>query len=354
MNKSNVFWQAYLNLENELIEVSKYIFFTEKQLDTFSPYIAELLVQCCVQIESIAKELYFGIEGDQRRGDTSLLFDTDCLKSIDIKWKTHDKIVMVVAPFFNFTKQENKELTPLKKAHNRGGTYWERHYQAVKHDRYNSLHLGNVKAVIHALAALYLLNLYLRNDSWKVTYNDISKIDYSVGSKIFAVKPPVAGELWYGNMPIQKSSPYIVQYQEVDYQNLEKLQYMEKKRISEYIRNQKEWNENEFLENLDLQDRNYITIFTKLAKYRLGKKIPDALPFSEKKDRLINSTEWNSEVWQRNKRTQENEITEENIYEVMDNLARDIGADTLSKVQGVDFINFATQRALCNIEIPKN
>ena len=75
MKKSDIFWQTYLNIENEVIGVSKYIFFTDEklvygkngmvsefcntQLETFSPYIADLLVRCCVQIEAISKELYF-------------------------------------------------------------------------------------------------------------------------------------------------------------------------------------------------------------------------------------------------------------------------------------------------------
>ena len=56
MEKSDIFWQTYLNLEKETIELSKYIFFTDvklisgssgivtqpcnSQLETFSPHIA--------------------------------------------------------------------------------------------------------------------------------------------------------------------------------------------------------------------------------------------------------------------------------------------------------------------------
>lgn len=208
MKKSDIFWQTYLNLEKEAIELSKYIFFTDEvkinyngsivvqssnsQLETFSPYIADLLVRCCVQIEAISKELYFDNGGTKLRGDKNLYFDEDCLKLIDMKWQTNNKIVMIVAPFFNLTKDENRILKPLKNAHKRQGTYWEKAYQAVKHDRYLSLQKGNVKAFLHALAALYLLNLYYRNDSWVTKYQDISKLDYSLGSSIFTVKPPIA------------------------------------------------------------------------------------------------------------------------------------------------------------------
>ena len=99
MNKSDIFWQTYLNLEKEMIEVSRYIFITDEitvrhngteatqsydaQLNTFSPHLADLLVRCCVQIEAISKELYHAIGGTKARGDKKLLFDEDCLKLID-------------------------------------------------------------------------------------------------------------------------------------------------------------------------------------------------------------------------------------------------------------------------------
>ena len=91
-----MFWQTYLNLEKELIEVSKYIFITDElimnnkgveetkpydsQLGTFSPHIADLLVQCCVQIEAISKELYFDNGGSKQRGDKTISYEEDCLK----------------------------------------------------------------------------------------------------------------------------------------------------------------------------------------------------------------------------------------------------------------------------------
>lgn len=151
MKKSDIFWQSYLSLEKELIEVSKFIYIADEvntheggkevarscdsQLMTFSPHIADLLIRCCVQVEAISKELYYDNGGAKLRGDSSIYFDEDCLKLVDIKWATHNKRVMVVAPFFNLTKDENRILRPLKEAHKRAGTYWEKAYQAVKHDR---------------------------------------------------------------------------------------------------------------------------------------------------------------------------------------------------------------------------
>ncbi len=375
MKKSDIFWQTYLNLEKEAIELSKYIFFTDvvninsngrvdtqaynSQLETFSPYIADLLVRCCVQIEAISKELYFDNGGTKLRGDKNLYFDEDCLKLIDMKWQTHNKIVMIVAPFFNLTKDENYILKPLKNAHKRQGNYWEKAYQAVKHDRYLSLQKGNVKAFLHALAALYLLNLYYRNDTWVTKYQDISKIDYSLGSSIFMVKPPVAEQLWYGNNPTISESPYIVRYQDSEYQRIKEIQNNEKMELNEYWNNQPELHEIEFQsqlkEAIEKEKNNpneKVMHIWELAKYRLNKKIPNNLTFEERKKLLIDSAEWNGWIHKNNKYITEEELTEENIQQEIDNVGTCWGIEIMKKYQKLEWLPLALNGEICRIYIP--
>lgn len=371
MKKSDIFWQTYLNLEKEAIEVSKYIFFTDEvlvngksgvitqscntQLETFSPHIADLLVRCCVQIEAISKELYFDNGGTKVRGDSSILFDEDCLKLIDIKWQTHNKSVMIAAPFFNFTKDENRILKPLKEAHKRQGTYWEKAYQAVKHDRYSSLHKGNVKAFIHALAALYLLNIYYRNDSWITKHQDITKIDYSMGSSIFTVKAPVADQLWYGNSPTISESPYVATYRDADYQRIEEIQHKEEQALNDYLKQQPELNEpafqNQLLEVAQKKGEK-IMIFWELAKYRLHKEIPDTLAFEKKKNLLINSQAWNCWIHQHNKHLSEDELTEDNIQKEIDYVGTHWGMEIMKSIQKLEWLPIALNSEICRIYIP--
>ena len=375
MKKSDIFWQTYLNLEKEAIEVSKYIFFTDEvlvngkggivaqscntQLETFLPHIADLLVRCCVQIEAISKELYFDNGGTKARGDSSILFDEDCLKLIDIKWQTHNKTVMVVAPFFNFVKDENRILKPLKEAHKRQGTYWEKAYQAVKHDRYSSLHKGNVKAFIHALAALYLLNLYYRNDSWVTKYQDISKLDYSMGSAIFTVKPPVANQLWHGNSPTITESPYVASYQDADYQHIEEMQRKEEQALNDYWINQPELREPAFqaqlqeaVEREKKDPHQRVMHIWELAKYRLNKKIPNTLTFEERKVCLINSKEWNGWINQHNKHLSADELTEDNIQKEIDSVGIRWGMEIMKSFQKLEWLPIALNSEICNIYIP--
>lgn len=370
MKKSDIFWQTYLNLEKEVIEVSKYIFFTDEvlvnskggvvtqscntQLETFSPHIADLLVRCCVQIEAISKELYFDNGGIKARGENSIFFDDDCLKLIDTKWKTHNKVVMVVAPFFNLTKKENCILRPLREAHKRQGTYWERAYQAVKHDRYSSLQKGNVKALIQALAALFLLNVYYRNDSWVIKINEVSKLDYSIGSKIFTVKSPEVNQLWYGNIPTISDSPYVARYKNADYQRIEEMQRRDQQALDDYWSKQPELNEPEFIAQLKKASKGgqgMIHIW-ELAKYRLNKKIPNTLSFEDRKSRLITSEEWNGWVYQHNKHLSVDELTEDNIQKEIDSVATCWGIDIMKKYQKMEWIQIAMNSEICDIYIP--
>lgn len=376
MNKSDIFWQTYLNLEKEVIEVSRYIFITDEitvrkdgaettqaydaQLNTFSPHLADLLVRCCVQIEAISKELYHANGGTKPRGDKTLFFDEDCLKLIDIKWATHNKRVLVVVPFFNLTKDENRVLRPLKEAHKRSGAYWEKAYQAVKHDRFASLKYGNVKAVLHALAALYLLNVYYRNESWVVPYKDLRKTDYSLNSSIFAVNPPTVEQLWYGNEPKQSDSPYVVRYKAEDYKRIEEMQKSDTEALNAYWRQQPELSDTEFISILSEEQKKQrqnptyrIMYIWELAKFRLKKMLPSTMSFEERKRQLINSEAWNCWINQNNKHLSIDEITEDNIEKEIEHVGTLWGMDIEKRYNTFKWIFLATNEAMCEVFIPQ-
>lgn len=376
MNKSDIFWQTYLSLEKELVEVSRYIFITDvitvrsegvetqqtcdTQLNTFSPHIADLLIRICVQIEAISKELYYDNGGTKPRGDKTIYFDEDCLKLIDTKWSTHNKRVLVVAPFFNLSKDENKVLRPLKEAHKRSGTYWEKAYQAVKHDRFASLSYGNVKAVLHALAALYLLNLYYRNDSWVVPYKELSGADYSMKSSLFAVNPPVVDRLWYGNNPLESESPYVVRYKADVYKRIESMQKSDSEALDNYWKSQPELQDPNFLSILSAElekqkkEPSYrIMYIWELAKYRLKKLLPPSMPFEERKNKFINSEAWNCWVNQNNKHLAPEEITIDNIDKEIESVGLRWGIDIQKKYDTARWSIFAITDAICEVYIPR-
>ena len=187
---SNIYWTVYKIIEKELIDLSNLIHIDDKQIEIYSVKIAELLLRTVVEVESISKALYFQ-NGGAKPDDIDLFFDTDCLDLLEDKWLLSKKQVYVSAPNFYFALPDNRVLTPLKKANKRGtsSSDWQRAYQAVKHNRVTSLPKANLKHLIRALAALYILNLYYKNNSYVLDKDSTgTNFDSTLGSSIFSVK----------------------------------------------------------------------------------------------------------------------------------------------------------------------
>lgn len=210
----NIFWNIYKNIERELIEISNIIHIDDNQLSVYSPKITELLIRTVVEVEAISKELYLK-NGGNKENDNQLFFDTDCIKFLEEKWLLSKKKVIVSAPNFYFNNEDNRVLTPLRKANKRGSSSskWLIAYQAVKHNRNNSLSEGNLKNLIGALAGLYVLNIYYKDLVYSL-YRDSNgtNFDNSLGSSIFSVDIHKYTDITYdnekGDMPYKKSINY--------------------------------------------------------------------------------------------------------------------------------------------------
>lgn len=192
---NNLYWSIYKNLEREVLDLADMIHFDDNQLSVYSVRIADLLIRCAVEIEAISKELYEQSGGNTAPldgyGNTrSIFFDTDCLDLLEGKWMLSKKQVNISNINSYFTNDENRILTPLKNANKRGKCDWKQAYQAVKHNRSKNLGKGNIKSLLRALAALYILNIYYRDESFLL--NRHQKLpDESLDSSIFSVKTAV-------------------------------------------------------------------------------------------------------------------------------------------------------------------
>ena len=193
MSKMNLYWPVYMNLEKEVLELTYSIHFCDDLYEkVYSVKIAELLLRCAVEIESLSKTLYMVEGGDMKPLDDKgkeryLYYDLDCLKTLDKKWVLSKKEIIIAAPSIFFKKKENLIMTPFKKAH-RGKETWQQSYQAVKHNRVGDLHKANIRSLMRAMAALYLLNVYYRNEVFEIGTVTKSSFDPSLGSNIFTVK----------------------------------------------------------------------------------------------------------------------------------------------------------------------
>ena len=194
MNPSDLFWSVYANLEQEVLTIARYIHCDSHQLTVYSMAIADLIVRCAMEIEAISKKLYQQLGGNMNPLDDDgnpryLFFDSDCLALIDKTYRLAKKKVIVSSPAF-FLDDADRQIMPLREAHKMGkgnGCKWKDAYQALKHDRYASLQqYGNIKNLLHAMGALYILNLYLRDKTYTLS-EGLSSFDARVDSVLFSV-----------------------------------------------------------------------------------------------------------------------------------------------------------------------
>ena len=192
----NLYWHVYQNLEKELLEIGETIFVVDNQLDVYSMRIADLLVRTCVEIEAVSKELYFANNGPIPR-DKHPYFDQDCLGYLKKKWLLSKKKVYLSCASFFIKDSEMLEMIPLEKGHHfkKDLAKWMEAYHAVKHDRMENLGKGCLRNLIPAMAALYLLNIYLK-DQVVSLHKDKNgdSYDWSFGSRVFSIKCHKADE----------------------------------------------------------------------------------------------------------------------------------------------------------------
>lgn len=186
---NNLYWNVYRSLERELLDIADTIHIDDKQLSTYSTRIANLLVRTVIEIESISKKLYDREGGAKPAQGNYLYFDTDCLALLEEKWNLSKKVVIISSPRLYVTNETHVCFMPLNRASKIGKPSWKKAYQAVKHNRAESLSGGNIKHFIQALGALFLLNLYYKDQRFDL-YKDEEPRDFDeqLGSSIFSIK----------------------------------------------------------------------------------------------------------------------------------------------------------------------
>jgi len=185
----NIYWPVYKNLESEFLRIMYYVHIDDNQLSVHSSKIADLILRAAVEIESISKELYI-INGGKKRKIRR--FDDEILDDVLIPDWTLDKKVVFISShncfqtqreMFPFQKTENKTLRPAELTFS-----WNNAYQNLKHDRGKSLPFGSIKYLFDIMAALYILNIYYKNDEFpEGKFHNEVPIHKSLDSDIFSI-----------------------------------------------------------------------------------------------------------------------------------------------------------------------
>ena len=200
--KYNNYWPIYKNLEGEVLRLSDTICFSDDQKNVYSSHIADLIVRCAIEIESISKELFLQVASKEEKKlkKEEMYFDTVCLNKLEQKWGIGKKTIVLSAANMFFCDEDIKRMVPLDKAYKRGssGSKWNKAYQALKHDRANSIKKGNIENLLYALGALFVLNIYYKDEVFELRTNK-GAFDSRCGSEVFSVVYADASRIAIGN-----------------------------------------------------------------------------------------------------------------------------------------------------------
>jgi len=179
-NNSSIYFPVYKRIEKEVQELASAIYFCDEQKSVYSLDIADLIVRCVVEIESIAKDIYRlenGIEPDNPGA---------CFKWMEQNWNISKKKVIVISPYFHFDVMRN--FFPFDYKNKSEEDYYST-YNAIKHDRVKNISKATVYALVRALGALYILNIYFKNDRIQLKDDHYGAyIDRAFGSAVFSVE----------------------------------------------------------------------------------------------------------------------------------------------------------------------
>jgi hypothetical protein len=197
-----------MEIEREVITLSYDVMFDDANFDNdvHSIKIAELILRCASQIESISKDLFFenGGTGDRNK----VRFDHDCLYKIMNDWHLENRTVYLNLVASKLTKPKYIEYKPFKhvlknvtigfdrttktKIREKRPTYsWNVAYQELKHDFMGSVEkCATIHNLLSIVATLYTLSIYYGNPTKEMamrqtymTYDDM----FHSNSKLFRV-----------------------------------------------------------------------------------------------------------------------------------------------------------------------
>ena len=298
--KPNLYWPVYRNLEKEVLALADEIHFCDNQLDVYSIKIAELLLRISAEIESLFKDLYRAEERKEPE-ETGV-----AVKFLTERWKLDKKIVMISAPNMYFTEEQNRIFSPLGYVKGDDNDYYKA-YNAVKHNRVKDISKANIRVLIRALAALYLLNIYYRNDKFAPNMN----FDPSLGSNVFNVRADPYG-LCLGSKIVcgaRDDCVYLHKYSDYHYAHyLKKLNEETDKQKMAFLTSEELRKYSEAGKKFSSQD--FHTVISEVGEWNLMNEMSSLSDYEERKNYLLNSSSYKQFIKRYNFGE---EITPENI-----------------------------------------
>jgi len=198
----NLFWPIYKKLEEEFKELSYYIAIDRKQLKTYSIKIADLILRTVAECENIASLICKNenIKFRDKKGHIrKSVYFNEYIEELNSIFRLDEKLINPI--YINIDESAfDIKLQPFRKeklkvnGKEKEIIPWYNAYNKIKHDRVRYFKQANLENLINALAALFMLNVYLKNEVFyegqtydynkiinKIeAFSDVFKVDYSI------------------------------------------------------------------------------------------------------------------------------------------------------------------------------
>ncbi|MBQ8984786.1 hypothetical protein IJ098_02950 [Candidatus Saccharibacteria bacterium] len=152
---NNHYWFKYKDVESKVVELSYMTHFDDNQLAVYSFHIADLMIQIASEYESVVVDL-FQLCSTGNKKDSKL---SEKLLYIAKEFELEKKELRVVHPNMYFEHRFNSFYAPFGYEDD-GEDDIYKNYNSIKHHRTKNLKKANIKNLILALSALYILLLF--------------------------------------------------------------------------------------------------------------------------------------------------------------------------------------------------
>lgn len=162
------YWQSYVELEAQILRLSRSIDFDDANFDNgvHSVVIANLILQCAANIESISKDIFLQNNKVEIKRQ-KLYYDYDCILWMVDYWGLKKRIVN--CKIASKCREDNYKYKPFDNLGKEKEWYgkkvplwgWNEAYQDIKHDYIESIsRSATLHNLVEMAAAFYMLILY--------------------------------------------------------------------------------------------------------------------------------------------------------------------------------------------------
>jgi hypothetical protein len=147
----NIYWNYFISIEEDLYKLSRYIEFDQNNEKVFSIELVRLLISSSSEFEVVAKELC------NIKDQNKPVINIDKIRQNIMIFLPDIYDLEIIVPRFGLNYK------PLENWNNNKNCDWWKSYNSVKHQRNNNYEKANLKNVINAIGALYIINLFYYN-----------------------------------------------------------------------------------------------------------------------------------------------------------------------------------------------